>query len=287
MSLWTRQSADNDTDYQNAPWAYYRYHPSEAAAILFTILFAITTFVHLYQLCRHRTLFFIPFVIGGFFEWVGYIGRILSSQESPNWSMGPYIQQTLLLLLAPALFAASIYMMLGRIVVLLDAEHLSIFRKKWLTKFFVAGDILSFTVQAAGGGIMASGTLSAVHNGEKIVIAGLVIQILFFGFFITTCGIFHRRVNTSPTQHAVELAGSWRKHIHVLYAANILIMIRSVFRLIEYAMGNNGYLLRREAFLYVFDGLLMFVAMVLFNVVHPSGVIQGRRKKSMEMSPSV
>jgi hypothetical protein len=64
--------------------------------------------------------------------------------------MGPYIQQTLLLLLAPALFAASIYMMLGRIVVLLDAEHLCIFKKKWLTKFFVAGDILSFTVQAAG-----------------------------------------------------------------------------------------------------------------------------------------
>lgn len=83
-------------------------------------------------------------------EWVGYIGRILSSRESPNWSMGPYIQQTLLLLLAPALFAASVYMMLGRIVTLVDAEHLCIVRRKWLTKFFVCGDVLSFTVQAAG-----------------------------------------------------------------------------------------------------------------------------------------
>lgn len=64
--------------------------------------------------------------------------------------MGPYIQQTLLLLLAPALFAASVYMMLGRIVVLLDAEHLCIIKKKWLTKLFVCGDVLSFTVQAAG-----------------------------------------------------------------------------------------------------------------------------------------
>lgn len=33
-------------------------------------------------------------------EWIGYIGRILSNRESPNWSMDPYIQQTLLLLLA-------------------------------------------------------------------------------------------------------------------------------------------------------------------------------------------
>lgn len=89
-------------------------------------------------------------LIIGVVEWVGYIGRILSSQESPNWAMGPYIQQTLLILLAPALYAASIYMMLGRIVMLLDAERHCIFRKKWLTKFFVCGDILSFTVQAAG-----------------------------------------------------------------------------------------------------------------------------------------
>jgi hypothetical protein len=64
--------------------------------------------------------------------------------------MGPYIQQTLLLLLAPALFAALIYMMLGRIVMLLDAEQLCLFKNKWLMKFFVCGDILSFTVQAAG-----------------------------------------------------------------------------------------------------------------------------------------
>jgi hypothetical protein len=64
--------------------------------------------------------------------------------------MGPYIQQTLLLLLAPALFVALIYMMLGRIVMLLDAEQLCLFKKKWLMKFFVCGDILSFTVQAAG-----------------------------------------------------------------------------------------------------------------------------------------
>ncbi|EAL89024.1 hypothetical protein KXW98_007644 [Aspergillus fumigatus] len=286
MSLWAREPTTGaDASYQTAVWAYYRYYPSKAAAILFTILFLITTFVHLYQLFRRRTWFFIPFVIGGFFEWVGYLGRILSSQESPNWSMGPYIQQTLLLLLAPALFAASVYMMLGRIVVLLDAEHLCIIKKKWLTKFFVCGDVLSFTVQAAGGGVMASGSLSAVHNGEKIVIAGLLIQILFFGLFIVTCAIFHWRLIKGQTEKAIELNSAWRKHLWILYAVNFLIMIRSVFRLIEYAMGNNGYLLRHEAFLYVFDGVLMLAAMILFNIVHPSSLIPSRRK-SLEQDSS-
>lgn len=64
--------------------------------------------------------------------------------------MGPYIQQSLLLLLAPALFAASIYMILGRMILRLNSEKLCIFKKKWLTKFFVTGDVLSFSVQAAG-----------------------------------------------------------------------------------------------------------------------------------------
>jgi len=58
--------------------------------------------------------------------------------------------QTLLLLIAPALFAASIYMELGRIIELVDGEAHAMIRKRWLTKLFVCGDVLSFTLQMAG-----------------------------------------------------------------------------------------------------------------------------------------
>jgi hypothetical protein len=42
-------------------------------------------------------------------------------------------------------------------------------------------------------------------------------------------------------------------------------------------MGNDGYLLRHEAFLYVFDGVLMLAAMILYNVVHPSSLVPNKR----------
>jgi RTA1 like protein len=74
----------------------------------------------------------------------------MSSNQSPNWTLGPYLIQTLFLLLAPALFAASIYMLLGRIILVLDAEAHALLRKKWLTKIFVTGDVLSFLLQGAG-----------------------------------------------------------------------------------------------------------------------------------------
>lgn len=64
--------------------------------------------------------------------------------------------QSLLILLAPALFAASIYMVLGRIILLTDGESSSIIRARWLTKIFVAGDVLSFLVQSGGGSFLPS-----------------------------------------------------------------------------------------------------------------------------------
>lgn len=57
-----------------ASWEAYHYDPSIVAAIIFCALFFAVTFLHLYQLVRTRTWVFIPFVVGGFFEAVGYIG---------------------------------------------------------------------------------------------------------------------------------------------------------------------------------------------------------------------
>lgn len=53
-------------------------------------------------------------------------------------------------LLAPTLYAASIYMVLGRLVGYLNAESLSLVPVKWMTKIFVAGDVFSFMMQSAG-----------------------------------------------------------------------------------------------------------------------------------------
>lgn len=57
---------------------------------------------------------------------------------------------SLLLLHAPALFAASIYMLLSRIIQVIDGEGHSLVKRRWLTKMFAAGDVISFFVQCGG-----------------------------------------------------------------------------------------------------------------------------------------
>ncbi|RMZ71938.1 RTM1 [Pyrenophora seminiperda CCB06] len=134
----------------NDPNVYvlYRYTPSRVAAIIFIVAFALTTFAHIFQLFQKRTWYFTPLIVGGLFETIGFIGRFISHNDI--WALGPFIMQSLLILLAPALFAASIYIILGRIILLVDGERYSLVRQKWLTKLFVAGDIFSFFLQGTG-----------------------------------------------------------------------------------------------------------------------------------------
>ncbi|KAH8812684.1 RTA1 like protein [Xylogone sp. PMI_703] len=248
----------------------FYYSPSLGAAIIFVILFFGTTLLHTYQLLRTKTLFFIPFLIGGYFESVGYIFRAITCNQTPNWEIGTYIAQFLLPLIAPALFAASIYMELGKIIVILHGEKYAIIRVKWLTKVFVTGDIISFLVQAAGGGIMGNKTTSGYTTGSHVVVTGLAIQLIFFGFFVISSAVFHSRILRTPTPRSLDKGIQWQTHIYALYMASTLILIRSVYRLIEFTQSNGSYLVSHEVYYYIFDALLMFTTMILFHVVHPS-----------------
>ncbi|KAJ5768178.1 hypothetical protein N7533_000761 [Penicillium manginii] len=134
-------------------------------------------------------------------------------------------------------------------------------------------------MQAAG--IMASGTLSAMTTGENVTIGGLCVQLLFFTVFVITSVVFHIRIRSKQAQQIIGVqrdhrgrpVRSWENVLWGLYFASILILVRSVFRLVEYAQGNDGYLISHEAFMYVFDATLMLFAMVAMNVFHPCTVL--------------
>ncbi|TKX22558.1 RTA1-like protein 5 [Elsinoe australis] len=285
-------------------WVPYRYVPAKTPAIIFVVAFGLTTALHICQMVKNRTWYFAPLIIGGLFEIIGMIGRLLSSDDL--WALGPYIMQSLLLLLAPALFAASIYIILGRIILLVDGEPYSLVPQRRLTKLFVSGDVLSFTVQMGGGGIQAAGTLALLHAGEKIIIAGLFIQLVFFGLFVIVAGLFqYRLVRNNPlglrvgkhvteANESVSTAGPssapfllrdmpWKRHLYALYAASGLIMVRSIFRVVEYIMGNNGYLLRHKVFLYVLDATLMLFVMIIFNWIHPSEITRRYQERTADV----
>lgn len=117
-----------------------------------------------------------------------------------------------------------------------------------------------------------SGGSDSVGTGQNVIIGGLFVQIIFFGFFLFSALVFQRRLLSHPTTGGLTDHLSWRKHIYALHTSSVLVLVRSVVRVVEYVQGTYGFIMSNEVFIYVFDGLLMFALMVVFLVVHPSEV---------------
>lgn len=199
-------------------------------------------------------------------ELIGYCGRAAAYEITD--SLGPFIIQSILILVAPALFAASIYMTLGRLMRSVHGERLSIIPVRWLTRLFVLGDVFSFLVQASGGGLMANDSFNR-QTAQNIILAGLIIQIVMFGLFAVTAAIFHVRMRKWPTAASTDPNSKWQGTMWMLYAVSAFIMVRSIFRVVEYIMGYGSYPLTHEWTLYVFDATLMLLTVAAFGWFYP------------------
>jgi hypothetical protein len=127
-------------------------------------------------------------------------------------------------------------------------------------------------------------TQADMSMGENIIMGGLFIQIIFFGFFIVVTYIFHRRIVLSPTPTSRSIGIPWRRFLYVMYAASVLIMVRSIFRVAEYAGGYSGPLQSSEAYIYIFDATLMFIVAALFGVWHPGSMMTAKEKGAIPLS---
>ncbi|KAK5689536.1 hypothetical protein LTR97_012876 [Elasticomyces elasticus] len=240
-------------------YKYYHYDPSLAASVLFAILFGITTAWHMLQLAKSRSWYFIPVLLGGIFEIVGYAARAVSHSQAPELTLGPYVIETLLLLVAPPL---------------VDGEKYSLIRKKFLAKSFVASDLICFFVQLGGAGLMSSSHATTAATGSHIVLAGLLVQILIFGFFVLVAAVFHRRMKAEPTAKVASIATlknktQWQKYLYLLYGTSALVLVRNVARVAEFIEGFEGFIILHEVFLYVFDAVPMLVVSFAFNFWYP------------------
>ncbi|KAH7408844.1 RTA-like protein [Cadophora sp. MPI-SDFR-AT-0126] len=110
--------------------------------------------------------------------------------------------------------------------------------------------------------------------GQMTMLGGLFVQLLFFGFFLLVSLIFFIRMRNSPARYAIPKYG---KHtgvslLRLLFATAGLIILRCIFRAIEFGQGHASYLASYKAYMYLFDAFPMFVVQVMFHVIHVGDV---------------
>ena len=216
--------------------------------------------------CSRRSFTILELIEYRLVEFIGYAARAAAHDKTGK--LMPYIIQSVFVLLAPTLFAAAVYMVLARIIYSVKGEAYSPIPMRLITKLYVSCDIITFLIQGGGAGLMAKGDQASI--GQDIVLAGLALQIVTFVVFLGTAIIFHRRMNQYPTQIILYENVPWKTHLNSLYVISAMIFVRSIFRIIEYGLGDDGYLLSNEWPNYIFDAVPMLIAMVCFTVWHPS-----------------
>lgn len=202
---------------------------------------------------------------------LGYVFRLLSARN-PD-SLTSYILQSMLIILPPSLYAATIYMTYGRIVMFVNKPHLSVVNPRKVTRIFVLGDTSAFLLQLAGGGMQSINSMRKI--GEKVLIVGLFVQLIFFGFFLYVAVSFLIRLRRSDPGIGF-IGGPWLRLLYVLFLVSALVIVRCVFRIIENIGGTDGYLYSHEVYMYIFDAIPMFFVQAIFHFCHPGNILAGK-----------
>ncbi|MCJ1374605.1 hypothetical protein MMC20_005837 [Loxospora ochrophaea] len=210
--------------------------------------------------------------MGAVWELVGFVVRLLSTKHQDNVNL--YAVQMVFIILAPAWLAAFDYMLLGRLLRTLvpEARALGI-SARWIARIFVICDVFSFFVQLIGGASLSGAQTNAskAKTGEDIIEAGLIVQLVTFGFFTLIAIRFHWKMRQMNATHGTQgdPNQNWATLIYVLYVTCFLILLRNSYRVAEYVEGTHGNLDVHEVYFYMLDALPMLTSFILFNVFHP------------------
>ncbi|PVH87627.1 hypothetical protein DL98DRAFT_509848 [Cadophora sp. DSE1049] len=265
----------------------YSYYPSFAAAIVFSVAFGICLFIHIFQAFHYskKKLCWV-LIMGIAWEFASFSLRSAGTRHQQSVPLA--FSSQILVLLAPMWVNAFVYMVLGRMIYFFTPAQ-QVFRIKGIkiAKIFVWLDILSFLTQV-GGGVMIqpSASYKSQMLGIHIYMGGIGFQelcILLFTVIAIRFAIVMRKHErsqgiTSSTQILDGKPHNWRTLLYVLFAALVLITIRIIFRMVEFASGldaDKNPIPYHEAYFMALDALPMLVSGILFNVVHPGRVLRG------------
>ena len=261
----------------------YGYNPSLAAAVVFSVLFGLVTLAGVLRCVRGgRTGLQVLVMLTALAECIGYLCR---AEFAHSPTLGVYLIQDLVILLAPNALALVTYKVLGQLIAVQQAgqndvacsrpstctvpcfmdSRTGLLRGSRVSMVFLISDAVAFLIQCGGGGIMASNTSnpSKMKLGENTMLGGLAIQLIFFGLFTVLAVVAYRRRHDTAQQQQQQATtcspvGSPAivdRVYHSLFVVIFLLTVRNLFRFVEFAQGNDGYAHTHEVFFYLFETL--------------------------------
>ncbi|EXJ66010.1 uncharacterized protein A1O5_10987 [Cladophialophora psammophila CBS 110553] len=246
------------------------YAPNLPVTIVFLILFGIALLCNIIQGSKYKTWTFMAMMcLGSQSEVIGYIGRIFM-----HYNPYRFLVQIICLTSGPAFYSAALYLCLSRIIIVYG-ENLSRISAKMYTRFFIFCDLISLSLQGGGGGVAASATKPGTLSiGNKLMLAGLIFQIVSLGFFAAACADFAIRVKKYPNRKnprfsKTRMSTGFRAFLLAVALVFMAIFIRCIYRVVELGSGWDSALMRKEVPFIILESGMITIAVFCFVVVHP------------------
>jgi RTA1 like protein len=239
----------------------YGYYPNLAANAFFAAFFGCFMIINLVLGIRYRSWTFLIAMVGGCMtEMVGYISRVMLN-DNPYDNAGFNMQITCLTI-APALIAAGIYLTLKHLVICFGEEH-SYLKARYYTWLFIACDLVSLTLQGAGGGVAATAEdndATTVTMGNNLMMAGIAFQVVTLLGFAVITALYYFRLSRSATglsaaAESVKNSTGFKLFVGGFLIAFITIFIRCLYRIAEMAGGWRNPIMQNEAEFIVLDSV--------------------------------
>jgi len=191
------------------------------------------------------------------------------------WSGTAFEIQICCIVIAPAFFAAGIYLTLKHII-LETGSSFSRLKPRLYTWIFILCDFFSLVLQGAGGGIAATASpgSNAQVVGNNLMMAGIVWQVftlIVFGILVSDYAFraYKRRAEFAPS--AIKLTQTLRFKLFIsgLILAYITVFTRCVFRIGEMAKGWGNPIMQSESDFIALDSVMIVIAVLCLTAFHP------------------
>lgn len=253
--------------------------------------------------------FLVGMVAGCLIEIVGYAGRIMLWQNDFSFNAfimwvatrseklgrcADLVDSYLVpLTIAPAFISAAIYTCISRLIVVYG-HHAARLKPRTYTLTFIGCDLTSLVLQAAGGAIAAESTAgsSGGQTGINVMIAGLAFQVVSLTLFLVLSldliiragrkSEFELNGRFANLRHGRRFrffpAGQYNSRSNrcilltlppAIVVATLLVLVRCCYRVAELQGGFGGSLANNETTFMIFEGPMIFLAVLTLAVLHP------------------
>ncbi|RYO87207.1 hypothetical protein DL766_004677 [Monosporascus sp. MC13-8B] len=263
-------------------YSLYIYAPTKGAPLFFAIVYAISAVFHIWQCYRYNAFKLIaPYPVCGVLFTVGYAMREYGAYNymynvTAELPLIMFILSQVFIYTGPPLLELANYRVLSRLFHYVP--YCSPLAPGRVLVTFGGLMILVETINSLGIALSANSSSSAEQQtlGSHLTIAAIAMQLGIIISFFCLATLFHRRC-AKANIHAKAI----KTILITLYMSMILILIRSIYRLVEHtgnthvdltdfeSLKNLSPLLRYEVFFYIFEATLMLINSALWNVWHP------------------